>query len=217
MARPASRGHEGAGSSGRGCWWVTRRPGRTSTEAAQCWPSQVTGDSLCSRTLNRCPIIAPEALGKPPHWSLGLHSSAASGEEVRRAPRGPGRGGSGPPSAVPVPTSRSEGAECWPPAPSPPPPHPEQGRLGLQGRGSLGVSPSLEPSCSAAPWACLGRRGLCGQGGQARVTTGGGGRVWPTLGSRQQHPTPHPVPSPPGCRAPRPQELICDAQRPVWR
>ncbi|XP_073749399.1 uncharacterized protein [Callorhinus ursinus] len=57
------------------------RPGRTCAEAAQHWPSQVTGDSLSVGTLNRCPIIAPEALSTPPHWSLGLRSFAASGEE----------------------------------------------------------------------------------------------------------------------------------------
>nr|XP_025726329.1 uncharacterized protein LOC112823004 [Callorhinus ursinus] len=65
----------------RGALAGTGRPGRTCAEAAQHWPSQVTGDSLSVGTLNRCPIIAPEALSTPPHWSLGLRSFAASGEE----------------------------------------------------------------------------------------------------------------------------------------
>ncbi|KAF3822796.1 hypothetical protein GH733_008170 [Mirounga leonina] len=87
----------------RGVLAGTGRPGRTCAGAAQCWPSQVTGDSLGMGTLNCCPIIAPEALSTPPHRSLGLRSFAASGEEA--GPEGPEPAA---PRTLPAPALRRE-------------------------------------------------------------------------------------------------------------
>lgn len=163
-----------------GCWRLTR----DLAGPARSWPSQVTGDSLCSGTLNRCPIIAPEALSKPPHWSLGLRSFAASREEVRLAPHRPrwGEGSALPCSAAPVSPQagvKVQSAGLQPSA------SPRAGQLRAAGwgegaggscaEGSLGGSHRpLRAELVSCSLDCLRRRGLCRQGGKARVATGGG-------------------------------------------
>lgn len=59
-----------------GCWWVTRRAGRTWGEAARCWPSQVTGVSLCSEHFIAAQL-SPRKPSATPALGLGLCSAAS--------------------------------------------------------------------------------------------------------------------------------------------
>lgn len=95
----------------RRCWGRSCGASRTCAEAVPTGPA-VTGDRrqplLAQGTLNRCPIIAPEALSKPPHWSLGHHSSAP-GKEAGLLPAWDGGLPPPAPPCPPSPTSRDEG------------------------------------------------------------------------------------------------------------
>lgn len=96
------------------------------------------------RTLNRRPIIAPEALSKPPHWGPGLHSSLLA----PRCREGGGMGG------LPCPAPR---------CPSPPQARVKAQSEGLQPWASPGAGP-----LGAAGWGEGGGRGkLHREGGRA--------------------------------------------------
>lgn len=75
----------------------------------ECWP-ELTGDRQQPQlpgTLNRCPIIAPEALSKPPHCSL--RKGGQAGSHLPGAGASPNRGPpcplSSPPAPPPIPDS----------------------------------------------------------------------------------------------------------------
>ena len=171
-------------------------------------------------TLNRRPIIAPEALSKPPHWGPGLHSSLLA----PRCREGGGMGG------LPCPAPRR---------PSPPQAGVKAQSEGLQpwaspGAGPLGLRVGEREGGGVS---CTGREGGPGEPHPHRRTQGGQLLLEPTLegglrgaGGSAQHwiqaatpPTPPPIQSPLGSglplglEAPRPRVLVCDAKMPISR